>query len=96
MAGEPAGIVKTIEALNQRLEKAKELAHNGKVRKIEGTENWVVQNSDESKIYLVQDSICTCPDFHQRKELHKGWCKHRLAVVLAQQAAKETKLTRSS
>ena len=93
MAGEPAGIVKTIEALNQRLEKAKELAHNGKVRRIEGTGNWVVQNSDESKIYLVEDSSCTCPDFQQRKELHKGWCKHRLAVALVspEQSGREQK-----
>ena len=73
---------KVIEEMGKRLERAKQLARGGKVRKVEGAEAWVVENGDGSKLYLVQNGSCTCQDFQQRKELHKGWCKHRLAVEL--------------
>ena len=39
------------------------------------------ENGTQRRFYLVNHE-CQCPDFHQRKEFHKGWCKHRLAVEL--------------
>jgi len=78
---EKAGIIEFIEAVAKRLEKARALASN--VRAIEGAEAFIVENEEGRKLYLVQNSTCTCPDFRQRKELHRGWCKHRLAVALA-------------
>lgn len=85
-----AGIVETIEAMSQRLEKARALVRDGKVRKVEGEDSWVVEN-EEGKFYLVQNSTCTCQDFQQRKDLHKGWCKHRLAIALTKKNGKEGK-----
>ncbi len=82
-------IIQVIEGLNKRLEKAKELVRDDKVRKVQGADSWLVENKEKNKIYLVQDSSCTCLDFQQRKDLHKGWCKHRLAVALVGQERNE-------
>ena len=82
MREEKVDIVEAIEGMAQRLEKAKKLAEEGKVRRVEGDESWIVENEGGDKFYLVKDSACTCQDFNLRRNLHKGWCKHRLAVAL--------------
>jgi hypothetical protein len=52
---------------------------------------WLIQSDDPSKYYEVDaeesDSLagsCTCPDFPKAP---RGWCKHRLALLLARKAA---------
>ena len=78
--------IQQIEALTQRLEKARQLVADGKVHPINGMEeHYAVQASTEG-FYLVNES-CTCPDAQQRDELHKGWCKHKLAVELVKEQA---------
>ncbi|MCS7301807.1 MAG: SWIM zinc finger domain-containing protein [Fimbriimonadales bacterium] len=78
---------RTIEALYQRLQRARELVEAGKVSPVHGLEGvYVVLNGDGTAHYLVNaDSSCTCPDF----EKHGGRipCKHLLAVNLYQQKA---------
>ena len=76
-----AGVIKRIEALYERLQKAKKLVEENKVRKVAGAEAWVVENG-RGEFYLVANDSCTCPDFQNRRDLHGGWCKHRLAVEI--------------
>ena len=67
-----------IEALAERLEKAREIV--GQVSPVLGLDgHHVVAGSDGH--YLV-NGLCSCPDAKHRSELHKGFCKHRLAVYL--------------
>ena len=80
-----ARVIKRIEALYERLQKAKKLVEENKVRKVAGAEAWVVENG-KGEFYLVANDSCTCPDFRNRKELHKGWCKHRLAVEILKES----------
>lgn len=77
-------IVQKIEALAARLVRARMILATGAVS-YQGNGTWAVTSSDGSKTYEVNtDRLeCTCPD-HARRELHKGWCKHRLAVELYQ------------
>ena len=71
-----------IEALAERLEKAREIV--GQVSPVLGLDgHHVVAGSDGH--YLV-NGHCTCPDARYRKDLHKGWCKHRIAVEVYREA----------
>ena len=73
-------IVREIEALHRRLERARELAklhRNGQrvFAKISGLERtWVCKSPDSGKLYLIQDEKCSCPSPKP--------CKHLLALAL--------------
>jgi predicted nucleic acid-binding Zn finger protein len=76
-----------IEALYDRLNKARTLVANDKVYPIYGIANYYVVEGSNAR-YLVNGS-CNCPDATHRVELTKGLCKHRLAaMVYAEQQAK--------
>jgi hypothetical protein len=84
--------VKQIEAMYQRLEKARSIYAAGKVHRILGLDQqYVVQSSTGDGFYQV-NGVCTCQDAQHRTELHHGWCCHKLAVELfkEQQAIAET------
>jgi len=77
-------IVKLIEAMHDRLQRARELvaSDGSKIIKVNGADAWVVPSQSKSNggFYLVQDGKCSCPDA-ARPEI-KGWCKHKLAIEL--------------
>ena len=89
MAEGKVDIIEAIEGMAQRLEKARKLAEEGKVKKVEGDESWIVESEEGGRLYLVKNSACTCQDFNLRQDLHKGWCKHRLAVALVKRNQKK-------
>lgn len=73
-------IIDKIQAMTQRLDRAKELVMSGKV--IQASENEFVVRSQAGKgEYQVNAAGCNCPDA-QKAELTKGICKHRLATLL--------------
>jgi predicted nucleic acid-binding Zn finger protein len=81
--------VAQIEALYDRLSRARTLVANNKVHPIYGMANHYVVEGSNAR-YLVNGS-CNCPDATNRVELTKGLCKHRLAaMVYAEQQAKAT------
>jgi hypothetical protein len=69
-----------IEALYQRLTRAKELVAQGKVSPVYGLPEYFIVEGRDTR-YLVNGS-CNCPDATHRAELLKGNCKHRLAAIL--------------
>jgi hypothetical protein len=82
--------VKQIEALNQRLEKARQIVAEGKVHPIVGMENHFTVEGGKG-FYLV-NGHCSCPDAKNREGLHRGFCKHKLAVELYKETqVQETK-----
>ena len=84
-----ANVIEKIEALHQRLERAREIVAEGRVQPVLGMdEHYVIQSSTGQGYYMVNDS-CTCPDARERNELTKGLCKHRLAALLYQEAQEE-------
>ncbi len=89
-----ASVIEKIEALHCRLEKAREIVAEGKVKPVLGMdEHFTVESSTGTGHYLV-NSTCSCPDAQNRSELTKGLCKHKLAVLVyqeAQEAATEAK-----
>lgn len=60
--------------LAQRMHKAAELVHHGHVAILSDGTAWVKQ-------YEIKNGRCTCKDFEFRAP--DGWCKHRLAVRMA-------------
>lgn len=77
-----ATMIQQIEGLSQRLERARQLVAEDKVRPVLGMEShFVVESTMGEGLYLVNRE-CTCPDAKYRIELHNGWCKHNLAVEL--------------
>ena len=80
--------VQQIESLYKRLEKAREIATQGKVHPIIGKEGHFVVQSSTGGFYLVNDT-CGCPDATNRADTHKGWCKHKLAVEIYKEQPKE-------
>ncbi len=86
--------VRQLEALNQRLEKAREIVAQGRVLRIFGQEHTYVALNGQGNAYLVrwdgQDGSCTCPDFVERASKVGMICKHIMAAqLLAEQAAKQ-------
>jgi predicted nucleic acid-binding Zn finger protein len=83
----PVSPIAQIEALYDRLSRARTLVANNKVHPIYGMANHYVVEGSNAR-YLVNGS-CNCPDATNRVELTKGLCKHRLAaMVYAEQQAK--------
>jgi hypothetical protein len=78
--------VTRIEALYDRLTRARTLIADNKVHPVYGMADHYIVEGAEAK-YLVNGS-CVCPDSVNRPEL-KGLCKHKLAATIyaEQQAA---------
>ena len=78
--------VTRIEALYDRLTRARALIADNKVHPVYGMADHYIVEGKEAK-YLVNGS-CICPDSVNRPEL-KGLCKHKLAATIyAEQEAK--------
>jgi hypothetical protein len=78
--------VTRIEALYDRLTRARTLIADNKVHPVYGMADHYFVEGKEAK-YLVNGS-CICPDTVNRPEL-KGLCKHKLAATIyAEQEAK--------
>ena len=71
-----------IEALAERLERARGIVEAGMVEPIEGMPGAYIVTNGEGKKYLVHDGRCTCPDYQHRQDIHRGYCKHRLAAYI--------------
>jgi hypothetical protein len=71
--------VAKIEALYDRLTRARTLVADNKVHPVYGMANHYFVEGTEAK-YLVNGS-CICPDAVNRPEL-KGLCKHKLAATI--------------
>src|SRR5918996_5965194 len=71
--------VAKIEALYDRLTRARTLVADNKVHPVYGMKDHYFVEGKEAK-YLVNGS-CICPDSVNRPEL-KGLCKHKLAVTI--------------
>ena len=79
-------VIQKIEALHCRLEKAREIVSEGKVKPVLGMDDhFTVEASAGEGHYLVNDT-CSCPDAANRSELTDGLCKHKLAVMVYQEA----------
>ena len=84
-------IADRIEAVHERLQRARELFAQGNVQPVIGmTDHCTVSSSEGKGTYLVNGE-CTCPDAGQRTETHNGWCKHNLAVELFKEGSGEAK-----
>ena len=78
-------VIDTIEALCERLQRARVIVSEGRVHPVLGaTDHYIVESSTGRGFYLV-NTDCTCPDAQHRAALNRGLCKHKLAVVLYQQ-----------
>jgi hypothetical protein len=71
--------VARIEALYDRLTRARTLIANNKVHPVYGMADHYIVEGEEAK-YLV-NGTSICPDSVNRPEL-KGLCKHKLAVTI--------------
>jgi hypothetical protein len=71
--------VACIEALYDRLTRARALVADNKVHPVYGMADHYIVEGKEAK-YLVNGS-CICPDATNRPEL-KGLCKHKLAATI--------------
>ncbi len=80
--------VTQIEELNKRLERARELVSEDRVAPVVGRDGHFVVQGTEGGYYLVNGG-CTCQDARFRSEVHKGWCKHMLAVELYKESQPE-------
>ena len=84
---------KQIEALYERLEWARELIAEGLVFPVLGKDgHFVVQVCNSNACYLVNGE-CSCDDARLRTDLHRGWCRHMLAVSLYKEARSEDMTT---
>ena len=70
-----------IEELSKRLERAREIVSEERVSPVVGKDEQYVVLACKGGYYLVNGE-CTCRDAQYRSEVHKGWCKHMLAVDL--------------
>jgi hypothetical protein len=85
-SGPTVSPVARIEALYDRLTRARTLVADNKVHPVYGMADHYIVEGKEAK-YLVNGS-CICPDATNRPEL-KGLCKHKLAATIyAEQQAK--------
>ena len=83
-------VIQKIEALHCRLERARVIVAQDKVKPVLGMDDhYTVESSAETGHYLV-NSTCSCPDATNRTELTKGLCKHRLATLLYQEIRGES------
>jgi len=86
--------VTQIESLYKRLEKAREIVAGGKVHPVLNLDNhYAVESSKGDGFYLV-NGVCSCPDAQEREDIHKGWCKHKLAVEIFKESVQELRQER--
>ena len=81
-------IVDKIEALHERLERARMIVQEDKVSPVLGMdEHYIVESSTGTGSYLV-NGTCSCWDAkdERRYELTRNVCKHKLAVILYMEA----------
>jgi hypothetical protein len=69
-----------IEALYDRLTRARTLVADNKVHPVYGMADHYFVEGKEAK-YLINSGSCICPDSVNRPEL-KGLCKHKLAATI--------------
>ena len=82
-------VIEKIEALSQRLERAREIVADNKVKRVLGVDDhYTVESSTGTGTYLINGN-CSCPDARQRDDLTKGLCKHKLATLLYLEANPE-------
>ena len=79
---------KQIEELSKRLERARQLVEDGTVEGVVGDHSHYLVKAGAGGFYLV-NGHCTCQDARFRRDIHKGWCKHMLAVSLFQETQAE-------
>jgi hypothetical protein len=72
--------VARIEALYDRLTRARALVADNKVHPVYGVAGHFIVEGKEAK-YLV-NGACNCPDATNRTELLRGYCKHKLAALI--------------
>ncbi len=84
-------IVKNIEVMAARLERAREIVKLGLIYPIYGdperryvckSHSGQQDGNGQVKLYLVSQKGCTCADYRHLREVNGGWCKHRLAREL--------------
>ncbi len=86
-----ASVIQKIEALYQRLERARAIVAEGRIHPVLGKpDHYVVQSTKGDGFYLV-NGTCICPDATERAELTKGLCKHKLAAVLFSESQTDAK-----
>ena len=74
--------IRQIELLSERLERARQLVSDGKVHTVLNQDgHYCVESSTPGAFWLVNGE-CGCPDAVERTDIHRGFCKHRLAVEL--------------
>ena len=73
--------IKQITELYKRLERAQEIADDGRVYPVVGQEGVYVVHGNAG-FYIVDGEGCSCADASFGVPLHHGYCKHRLAVCL--------------
>ncbi len=84
-----ATVIEKIEALAQRLERARQLVAENKVSRVLGVDDhFTVESTTGTGSYLINGN-CSCPDAKNRDELTKGLCKHKLATLLFVEANPE-------
>ena len=71
--------VTQIEELSKRLDRAREIVGQDRLAPVVGKEGHYVVQACRGGYYLVNGE-CTCRDAQYRSKVHKGWCKHMLAV----------------
>ena len=64
-------VIQKIEALHERLERARELVADSKVHAVLGmTQHYIIESSTNNSFYLV-NSNCSCADARERQKLTK-------------------------
>lgn len=89
--------VEQIESLNTRLEKARLIVSEGRIFPVLNREgDYVVRAVQENGFYVVSAEGC-CTNGQQRIDLLEGYCEHRLAVNIFNEASEaESVLTSQS
>lgn len=77
-----------IRGMQKRLNRAEQLVADNAVHPVLGVEGQYVVHTEHG--YHLVNGSCTCEDAEYRQDIHRGWCKHRLAVELYKEAL-ETK-----
>ncbi len=71
-----------IEEIHQRLVKARELAGNGSVHRIQLVKNHYTVDGDGVGDFLVENGRCRCDGARSSSSAIRGWCEHRTAVEI--------------
>ena len=91
-----ATAIQQIEALSERLARARKILADGLVVPIIGMDShYVVQSGNRNGYYLVNGK-CSCGDAEYRSSIHGGWCKHFLSVELFKESESEHTAPESS